>query len=662
MTICLRRLGLAAAALLTFACAIPALADPLAAMLAVERARPVPPVFERETFLTEPLLTSVTIAPDGGTVAFLKIAAGQYSLWLQSTVPGAAPRRILPRTDAREVMWSRDSRWLILIAGDKIQMLSPAGDRGSGIAATLGGPTELRLLDLDPWKPGVLLVDQESGRWRLWHAGPGGVRRMLVSSDREILGVALGRDGRAAFLKLVDGDRHLIAVRGTGGRFRTIATCVAMMRCDLIGITPDGRRAYVAGDGPDGRRAILQLDPDGRWTPIHGDPTGEADLDGLVLDRATGVPQIASYRGGPIRRYALDATTAGRLARLAEMPDAVIETSTGAWLVRERDARLQGNRWHLYDPVSGAIHPLLDDRAKRLSPDTLARVIPFVFPASDGMPIHGLLSVPPGRDPMHVPLVTIVHGGPWSHDEPDYSALTQLLVNRGYAVFRPQFRGSTGYGRAYMLAANGDFGNGRVQRDIEEGTQYLLAHGIGDPKHTAIMGASFGGYSTLQALSNGSALYRAGIAIVPPVDFGWTSRWGAARGDFGKTQGMALEQSLRLLALDPTDAAIAGRLHRESPLANVAAMRTPLLLIASGRDERVPIRSVIDYAARLRLQGAPAQIVVSRNQPHASSDPMVLRSTLFLTETMLTRHLGGPAPLPPKQDLRDWMAGNLVVH
>jgi dipeptidyl aminopeptidase/acylaminoacyl peptidase len=198
-----------------------------------------------------------------------------------------------------------------------------------------------------------------------------------------------------------------------------------------------------------------------------------------------------------------------------------------------------------------------------------------------------------------------------------------------------------------------------VQRDIEEGTRYLLARGIGDPARTAIMGASFGGYSTLQALSNGSALYHMGIAIVPPVDFGWTSRWAARRGTLGETQGMTLDHSLRLLALNPDDPAIAKRLYRQSPLARVAAMRTPLLLIASGRDERVPIRSVIDYAARLKLFAAPAQIVVARNQPHAPSDPMAARAYMVLAEAMFQRHLGGRTPAPPPPDLRAWMEKNL---
>jgi Prolyl oligopeptidase family len=87
-----------------------------------------------------------------------------------------------------------------------------------------------------------------------------------------------------------------------------------------------------------------------------------------------------------------------------------------------------------------------------------------------------------------------IHGGPWNHVRAGYNHLTQMLANRGYAVFEPNFCGSTGYGRDYLLAARGDFGNGRVQQDIAEGVEHLLARGIGDPQRVGIIGASFGGY------------------------------------------------------------------------------------------------------------------------------------------------------------------------
>ena len=132
------------------------------------------------------------------------------------------------------------------------------------------------------------------------------------------------------------------------------------------------------------------------------------------------------------------------------------------------------------------------------------------------MRLHGFLVLPPGVDPARAPLLTRVHGGPFNHDGPVFDADAQLLANRGFLVFEPNFRGSTGHGMAYKTAPRGDFGNGRVQRDIVEGTRHLLALGIGDPDRVGLMGASFGGYSTLLGLTFQPELFKVGIAVVPP--------------------------------------------------------------------------------------------------------------------------------------------------
>jgi dipeptidyl aminopeptidase/acylaminoacyl peptidase len=143
--------------------------------------------------------------------------------------------------------------------------------------------------------------------------------------------------------------------------------------------------------------------------------------------------------------------------------------------------------------------------------------------------VHGFLTLPPGRAAATLPLLTLVHGGPWSHLDADYSALVQLLANRGYAVFQPNFRASTGYGERYMLAPGADFGNGRVQADIIDGVRWLLAQGVGDARRMGIIGASFGGYSTLLALSHTPDLFQVGIALQPPTDFVRGLRLGPRR-------------------------------------------------------------------------------------------------------------------------------------
>lgn len=655
-----RRLLLAA---ILLALPVAAAAVPLGQALAAERARPAVAPLPREDFVVRTTLSSVTLSPDGRQVAWLLRSGDERSLWVRATTPGAIPRRLLRRVEANDIFWAPDSRWLLLVGTDAVRVLAMAGQAGSGMIATLGGATHLRVQSLDPWQAGVVLLDEQDGKWRLWRAGIGGTRRMIAWSPREIVDAAIDRDGHARFAKLVEGDHHAIVARTPNGHFRTVARCVRLERCDLLAMAGDG--VWLASDAGLTHRALLTLGADGARHVVDSDQL--VDLDGVVMDRRTATPTLLRYGGTAPRSAGLAPSTRSALAGLARAGiggSARIEVSAGPWLIAENDGRLPGQRWQLFDPRDGRVMPLLDDpgQRRRIPAAQLARTIAVAFRASDGMTIHGLLTVPPGRDLASAPLTTIVHGGPWSHDEPGYSATTQLLANRGHIVFRPQFRGSTGFGRAYMLAPQGDFGDGRVERDIEQGTRWLLAQGIGDPRRTAIVGASFGGYSVLQALSNGSQLYHVGIAIVPPADFGWVSRWMATRGTLPTTEGVTLATSLRLLGMDPADPAIARRLSEQSPRARIAAMRSPLLIIASGRDERVPLRSVLDYAARLRIAGADARIVVARKQPHASSDPFAQRAGLWLTEAMLARHLGGPPVAPPAPDLRQWIAANMAMH
>jgi dipeptidyl aminopeptidase/acylaminoacyl peptidase len=237
-----------------------------------------------------------------------------------------------------------------------------------------------------------------------------------------------------------------------------------------------------------------------------------------------------------------------------------------------------------------------------------------------------------------------VHGGPWNHVDPGYSRVVQLLVNRGYAVFEPDFRGSTGFGRGYMHAARGDFGNGRVQQDIVEGVEHLLRMGVGDRSRVAITGASFGGYATLLGVTFRPDLFKVGVAFVPPPDFAWNVRWiqrSAAAAELSPI--VPIDRWLRWLDVDPANAGWMSRLRAQSPLANASRLRVPLLLIAGGADRRVAITGVVEYAARLRQAGRPVELLVDAGAGHSNDDPVAREATLYLLVTRLA-HALGPAP------------------
>lgn len=139
----------------------------------------------------------------------------------------------------------------------------------------------------------------------------------------------------------------------------------------------------------------------------------------------------------------------------------------------------------------------------------------------------------------------------------------------------------------------------------------------------------------------------------------WVMRWNVERGDVGIAPGMPLATTLRLLSLDTRDAALRARLHAQSPIANVAKLRRPVLLLAGGDDAVVPIRAVVHYAAALRTAGKPVSLLVEPDGAHSPTDPVPREAYVYLLEAMLHRHLGGPAPAPPDTALHAYLRRNM---
>ena len=663
-----------------------AAADDLTAALRAERARPPAKLLPRSAFVLHEPLSSVVLSADGRQVAWLHEAGRNREVWTRPT-HGGAPRRWMPHTTAERLRWSRDGRWLLLESPRQVFALAVAGQPGSGIVTTLGGVDRRILMEVDDTRPAAVIVLEATGRrtdgtpahWSLWRIDHRGLRTPLHRDAHRIVGYALDAQGRLAYVQRVEGPALSVRRIELDGRLREVVRCTQLRRCTPLVPTADGRGLWLRGNvgdagGPELAR-LIRLDADGAMRTVHGDPRGEADLDALVFDAATRQPMIASYRSTVAANHGLDADARRHVQRLdALFPgrDARIAAGSGPgarWLIELRAGDQQGSRWRLYDPVSGVATALfdarpLDARHRRptdyIAASALARKIPVRWRASDGMPLHGFVHVPPGRDAATLPLVVAVHGGPWNHWRPEYNGISQFLVNRGYAVFEPNFRGSTGHGRAYLFAANGDFGNGRVQQDIVDGTRHLLASGIGDARRVGIVGASFGGYSTLLGLTFQPDLFKVGVAFVPPPDFAWTLRWILRNPESLALDGVVpMVEMMRMLSLDTRDPAVMARLHAQSPLANAARMDRPLLLVAGGEDRRVGIAGVIEYAARLKLAGKDVSLLVDADAGHGSREPVVREANLYLLETMLHAHLGGAAPTAPDAALHRYLALNL---
>ena len=648
-------------------------AESLRAAEAAQRALPRAPRLPRAAFLENRTLVAAELSPAGDAVAYLREQKDSRALWLLPTGGGNA-RMLVGSTQAEQVMWSRDGRWLFLRASRVLTMVGRDGR--TGVRVPLGGSERRRVIKLDPSQPAAVLLGErvaagKGERWRVVRMDARGRRTVLREDVRWMHDVALDAAGRIVALSRFEGDHDALYRVRPDGTLREVLRLRPMERLDLLAARADGSLLMTgnpAGTAPGGDfRRVMRLDANDRLQTLHQDPRGEADLDEMVVDPRTQQPLAASYRSTVAATYGIGDARAVVADIVRRFPgrDIGLQAGSGAsarWLVSERAATLRDPRWYLYDPRDGRLRRILDDpgiTAGAPEEAALARKLAIAYTASDGRRVHGFVLLPPGVDAAHAPLIAHVHGGPINHFRPGFDGVAQFLANRGYVVFQSNFRGSTGHGRAYTFAPDGDYGNGRVQRDIVEGVRWLLAQGIGDAARVGIVGHSFGGYSALLGLTFQPDLFKVGVAGSPPADLGWGMRWLVDAGEQGDLPDRSLKQTLHALSLDATDPGVFARLHAQSPLANASKMRRPLLLMAGGADRTVAIRSVIDYVARLKAQGSPVTLLVEPNGGHSPVEPVPREAYLFAMESMLQRHLGGPQPEPPGPRLRAYLRENL---
>lgn len=251
------------------------------------------------------------------------------------------------------------------------------------------------------------------------------------------------------------------------------------------------------------------------------------------------------------------------------------------------------------------------------------------FPNPRGERVHGFLVTPPEPGPH--PTVMLVHGGPHHHDADGWSPQVQALVDHGWAVALVNYRGSTGYGKAWQDALEGDPGRPEIE-DVTGGRNDLVARAVADPGRVVIAGSSWGGYVTLQAIGTVPEGWRAAAAIVPVADY------VAAYADEAEAL-QAFDRSLFGGSPDEKPELYRAR----SPITYVERVRTPVLVMVGDNDTRCPLRQVLNYADRLRELGKQFEL----DRFDAGHGALVTEERIRQTEVLLdftARHVPGTSP------------------
>nr|WP_308494687.1 prolyl oligopeptidase family serine peptidase [Duganella lactea] len=262
---------------------------------------------------------------------------------------------------------------------------------------------------------------------------------------------------------------------------------------------------------------------------------------------------------------------------------------------------------YYFDTVKKSLEPLYSVKpeldGKKLSEQTVIH-----YKARDGLTIPAYLTLPEGQAPKALPLVAYIHGGPHARDVYGFDPMTQMLASRGFAVFQPQFRMSTGFGWKHHTAGWKQWGLA-MQDDITDGVEELVKQGIVDRNRVCIIGASYGGYATMYGLVKNPDLYKCGVNWVGVTDVkmlftvNWSDMSGPVMDDLGaKMHG------------DPkTDEAY---FTKVSAIGNADKIKAPVLMAYGSEDRRVPLIHGEKMRDVLRKQGTPVEWMVMTGEGH----------------------------------------------
>lgn len=620
----------------------------------------LPPLIDREILFGSSEISGAQLSPDGKFIAFRKPHKGLVNIWVKRADEPFANARLLTnetRRPPRQFLWSRDGKFILFTkdkAGDEnynLYAVNPNEQPPAGaevpVARNLTNSEKVRIVlyNVPRAEPDAVYVglNERDPAWHdLYQVKISTGERTLVRLNTERLTDWLfdNKDElRLATRSTRSGDREVLRV-DADGKFTKVYTCNVFETCRLNSFHKDNRRVYmISNKGADVDLARLVLfDPEtGKEDLVESDPLRRVDLDGAAFSPVTGELVFTGYFDDRQRLYFKDKAFEKDYKFLQKkLPNKEIyfDSSTAdemTWLVSAVSDTEPGEKY-LFDRKSKKLELQYRIREK-LPRESLAELKPIRYKSSDGLEIPAYLALPRGLAPKNLPTVILPHGGPWARERWGYDSITQFLANRGYAVLLPNFRGSTGYGKKFLDAGNGQWSE-KMQDDVTWGVKYLISQGIADPRRIGIMGSSYGGYAALAGVAYTPDIYAAAVAINAQNDL------------ISLLESMPPTMESERIRVykrvgDPTTVEGKAQLIRQSPLTHADKIKTPLLIVQGANDVRVKKSQADRIVISLRDRAFPVEYMVAPDEGHGFARPVNIMAMLAMTEKFLAKYLGG---------------------
>jgi len=588
--------------------------------------------------------TAYQLSPDGKQIAWIARSGFGPGIFVKNLETG---KTHAVKTRFGQPIWSEDSRSLIVMAdtaGDEnvhLYRIETAGEnaeakdltpfpgatsylhskvKDSGDLLVVSNRRDRKVFDLYRYR-------QATGEVTQLAENPGDVVSWIADKQGRLYGRVRKQDDRLSFERLQDGPAAAWRPAFSLSIFDTLVP---------LEVSDDKQTAWVLSNRGRDKVALARLDMStGQETVFFADP--RVDVSQAFISQKTFTPLMVLLDPEYQEVVIFDETLRSSFKKLSanrRLRFNPISMTRDEKLITGIITDEDGARNVLYDIPGNKLSVLGEttrSHLNQLSP--LPLQTPITFASRDGLTLHGYLTLPRGIQAKNLPTVLLVHGGPWGRDLWAEGQQALYLANRGYAVLQINYRGSTGYGREFRDKAMGEFA-GKMQNDLLDGVDWLVAQGVADPHKIAIFGASYGGYATLVGMTFTPEKFACGIDFVGMSDLAklleeappyWElgkSWWYRFTGDPGKPEERKV-------------------LEAKSPLYKADQVTKPLLILHGVNDPRVKFGQSALMVEALRKAGKDVRFVVFKGDGHGNQKWSNNLRLYRETEDFLATCLGG---------------------
>lgn len=603
-------------------------------------------------FARLPMIENPSLSPNGKlVVAMVSLAGKQELVIIKADGGGIVSRLPVGDADLRYVRWVNDE-WLIATVGFEVPATGTMGLATRLVSFRVDGSSSQILRDKRDGGVGFNMSDV------LWVARDGSPRillsyqtsyfsnqqgfwpyvAMVDVSTNDFSKIVWPREGVSGWYADRDGNVRLgVGIEKGGLRYRALYRAsnkdnfnefANVRRTDEL-IVPDAILAdgtAVAFSERSGYNAAYKLDLATMQIGEKLFDAGKFDMSNIILNSERSSVAGYGFTDTHYRSIWLDEARKKLQAQLeVNFPNKqvrIIGSSRDEKVVlfKAGSASAPG-AMYVYEAGQPLTRLALENPA--FGTRALAPVKTVTFKARDGLEISSVLTVPAGGEAKNLPVIVMPHGGPAARDDESWDWWAQFLADRGYAVIQPNFRGSTGFGTAFMQAGAGEWGH-KMQDDVDDALAWLSQQGIGDAKRACVVGGSYGGYVAMRAAERNPDLYRCAVSYAGVSDLPEMLKF-----DRNFIGGLGSTEYWRERAED---------MNEVSPINHAARVGIPILVIHGKKDRRVPFPQSRNYVEKLRKAGKPVEFFVQPEGDHHFSREEDRLTFLTQMEAFLDKH------------------------